>query len=90
METPPPETSAPETSDRSFRDKLFYGRNPGPLLGPWIACVIIVGGVQMFFYNLLPFSIPIILTAIGLIARTDQVVPSAAGRGVARVGASNG
>ncbi|MCU1361371.1 MAG: hypothetical protein JWN99_2660, partial [Ilumatobacteraceae bacterium] len=34
-----------------------------------LACVIIVGGVQMFFYNLLPTSLPIILTAIGLIAR---------------------
>ena len=34
-----------------------------------LACVIIVGAIQMFFYNLLPTSIPIILTAIGLIAR---------------------
>ena len=45
METPPPQTSAPETSNKSFRHKLFYGRNPGPLLGPWIACVIVVSAV---------------------------------------------
>jgi polysaccharide biosynthesis protein PslJ len=34
-----------------------------------LACVLIVGAVQMLFYNLLPTSIPIILTAIGLLAR---------------------
>jgi hypothetical protein len=39
-----------------------------------LACVIAVGGVQMFFYNLLPTSLPIILVAIGLISRTDHLV----------------
>jgi hypothetical protein len=37
-----------------------------------LACVIAVGGVQMFFYNLLPTSLPIILIAIGLISRGDR------------------
>jgi O-antigen ligase len=41
-----------------------------------LATVVIVGGVQMFFYNLLPFSIPIILVAIGLIARRDAPAPA--------------
>jgi hypothetical protein len=59
-------------------------------LSMMLACVIIVGGVQMFFYNLLPTSIPIILAAIGLISRNDQVPPRVPGRGLARVGASNG
>ncbi len=36
-----------------------------------LACVVIVGGVQMFFYKLVPVSLPIILVAIGLMFRTD-------------------
>ena len=28
--------------------RLFYGRKPGPLLGPWIACALIAGGVFLF------------------------------------------
>ena len=28
--------------------RLFYGRNPGPLLGPWIACTLIAAGVFLF------------------------------------------
>ncbi|MEO8192678.1 MAG: hypothetical protein ABI681_02425 [Gemmatimonadales bacterium] len=28
--------------------RLFHGRNPGPLLGPWIACTIIAGGIYIF------------------------------------------
>jgi O-antigen ligase len=46
-----------------------------------LACVVIVGGVQMFFYSLLPVSLPIILTAIGLMFRpvdrphNDPVLP---------------
>ena len=27
--------------------RLFYGRNPGPLLGPWIACILIAGGILL-------------------------------------------
>lgn len=34
-----------------------------------LACVVIVGGAQMFFYNLLPISIPIVMTAFGLLCR---------------------
>jgi hypothetical protein len=67
--------------------KSLSRRDP---LSMMLACVIIVGGVQMFFYNLLPTSIPIILTAIGLISRNDQIPPRAPGRGLARVGASHG
>ena len=55
-----------------------------------LACVIIVGGVQMFFYNLLPISIPIILVAIGLISRTDDDVVVPPVRQLARSGASRG
>jgi hypothetical protein len=40
METPPN-----EDGKKRIRDKIFYGRDPGPLLGPWIACLVIVGAV---------------------------------------------
>ena len=40
METPPNEEPR-----KGIRDKLFYGRDPGPLLGPWIACLVIVAAV---------------------------------------------
>lgn len=41
-----------------------------------LACVVIVGGVQMFFYSLLPVSMSIILVAIGLMFRpTDHPQP---------------
>ena len=51
-----------------------------------LACVVIVGGAQMFFYNLLPISIPIVMTAFGLLCRPadddpvlrPQLVPLAA------------
>ncbi len=39
------ETPAPESRSKSIRTRLFYGRNPGPLVGPWIACIIIAGSV---------------------------------------------
>ena len=28
--------------------RLFYGRNLGPLLGPWIACTLMAGGILLF------------------------------------------
>ena len=37
-----------------------------------LACVVIIGGLQMFFYNLLPASLPIILVAVGLMTRPTE------------------
>ena len=34
-----------------------------------LTCVVMAGGLQAFFYNLLPTSLPIILTATGLLSR---------------------
>ena len=34
-----------------------------------LGCVVVVGGVQMMFYNLLPHALPIVLTAFGLMCR---------------------
>ncbi len=38
-----------------------------------LASVVLVGAIQMLFYNLLPVSIPILLVAIGLAFRDDEV-----------------
>jgi O-antigen ligase len=64
---------------------IVQSLSPRDPLSMMLASVIIVGGVQMFFYNLLPFSIPIILIAIGLISRTDEPIrPAVAPRAVRR------
>jgi polysaccharide biosynthesis protein PslJ len=34
-----------------------------------LTCVVMAGALQAFFYNLLPTSLPIILTAVGLLSR---------------------
>lgn len=65
--------------------KSLSRRDPTSMM---LACVIIVGGVQMFFYNLLPISIPIILVAIGLYSRTDDDVVRPPVRQLVRSGAS--
>ena len=49
-----------------------------------LACVVIVGGVQMFFYKLVPVSLPIILVAIGLMFRTDAPPDSSPQHAVSR------
>jgi hypothetical protein len=43
-----------------------------------LASVVFVGGLQMFFYSLLPASLPIILVAIGLSFRPDDDVRAVA------------
>ena len=35
----------PEHSEKETADKIVYGRNLGPLLGPWIACTLIAAGI---------------------------------------------
>lgn len=38
----------PDRNKKGTWWRLFYGRNLGPLLGPWIACIIVAGGVFWF------------------------------------------
>ena len=35
-------------NEKGTSKKLLYGRNLGPLLGPWIACILIGTGVFIF------------------------------------------
>jgi len=36
------------TQKKRTGKKLFYGRSLGPLLGPWVACLLIAAGVFLF------------------------------------------
>lgn len=38
----------PDRSVKGTAKKLFYGRSLGPLLGPWIACILIAIGIFTF------------------------------------------
>ena len=33
---------------RRIRHRIFYGRDPGPLLGPWLACGIVAIAAYIF------------------------------------------
>lgn len=37
----------PDQGEKGTGTRLFYGRSFGPLLGPWIACTLIAGGVLL-------------------------------------------
>ena len=42
-------TSAqPGNSERSVGHRLFHGRDPGPLLGPWLACAVVAIATYVF------------------------------------------
>jgi polysaccharide biosynthesis protein PslJ len=56
-------------------DSMAKALKPRDPVSMMLACVVFVGGVQMFFYKLLPVSLPIICVALGLMFRTDS--PSA-------------
>ncbi len=51
--TPPGNSEKPDNSVSGLRHRLFYGRDPGPLLGPWLACGILAI-VSYIFERLMP------------------------------------
>ncbi|MEO7367519.1 MAG: hypothetical protein ABIZ36_06155 [Gemmatimonadaceae bacterium] len=38
----------PEKPARSVGHRLFHGRDPGPLLGPWLACAVVSVATYLF------------------------------------------
>ncbi len=38
----------PDLPTRGIKQRLFHGRDPGPLLGPWLACGIVAIASYVF------------------------------------------
>jgi len=41
-------SAGPDKKDRGVGHRLFHGRDPGPLLGPWLACAVVAVATYMF------------------------------------------
>lgn len=41
-------STTPEKPVRRLGHRLFHGRDPGPLLGPWLACAVVAVATYMF------------------------------------------